>query len=142
LSILIGGVGTYVEWHFVESPIGSLSRQWITSSKITSIKRWNLTFDGVITLMDTFDEVVDGHIFDQLYGFRRFSVLVFGFGFRFRFRFSVSIFDEVRFGKVTFSRAFWLAFILIDIQSLKLPTRRPTDIWLEKFASEFLGNLL
>jgi hypothetical protein len=28
-----------------------------------------LDFDKVITLMETFNKVMDGHIFDQLYGF-------------------------------------------------------------------------
>jgi hypothetical protein len=30
-----------------------------------------LTFDEVITLMETFDKVMDGQILDQLYGFRQ-----------------------------------------------------------------------
>jgi hypothetical protein len=33
------------------------------------MKRSNMTFNEVITLMETFDEVTDGQIFDELYGF-------------------------------------------------------------------------
>ncbi len=86
--------GWNVEWHFVESQIsslrrkslhrkwitsskvdhfvesGSLRRKWITLSNITSSKMWS----KVIALMETFDEVMDGQIFDQLYRFRRSEI--------------------------------------------------------------------
>ena len=40
-------------------------------SDLFLIKCLNHTFNKVINLMDLFDEVMDGQIFDQLYGFRQ-----------------------------------------------------------------------